>query len=124
MRLDPDVPGPAGSTELFRNADKVGWSLGGRWDRPAPVAHLVVLEPERAGPSLTSVGPLERREVVAAIAPHAPWYEDPDRRARALFGTAVRLAGAGSRCPGCGSSGATTGATEAVAVINRPSLAT
>lgn len=91
VRLDPGVPGPAGSTELFRNADKVGWSLRGRWDRPAPVAHLLVLEPNDPAPTERVL--LDRKEVIAAVAPHAPWYEHPDRRARALFGAAVRLAG-------------------------------
>ena len=89
VRLSPGDPGPAGAAEQFRATDKIGWHVDTHWDAPAPIAHLVVLEPPSAEPSVCE--PMDTGPAVAAIAPHAPWYEDPDERGPALFGHAVAL---------------------------------
>ncbi len=89
VRLAPGDAGPTGAEELFRVSDKIGWRIQGHWDAPAPIAHLVVLEPPSAEPSMCE--PMDAGPAVAAIAPHAPWYEDPDERGPALFGHAVAL---------------------------------
>jgi hypothetical protein len=89
VRLAPGLPGPVGAEERFRVTDKVAWGLEGHCDAPAPIAHLVVLEPPSSEPSVCE--PMDAGPAVAAIAPHAPWYEDPDERGPALFGHAVAL---------------------------------
>ena len=91
VRLAPGVPGPVGTAERFRTKDKVAWDLGpNRRPGPAVLTHIVLLDPPQPAP--TDLRPAEPAEVIAALARHTPWFEEPSRRGSSLFAGAVRVA--------------------------------
>ncbi len=90
VRLAPGQEGPAGAPQVFRTGDKVGWGIAARTTVPTALRHIVLLDPPLPEP--TAKRPAAVTEVIAALAQHTPWFEEPDRRGEALFGGAVQLA--------------------------------